>query len=204
MAFTPGQKAMAAASGVAVLATVCAPFAAYAANTANSTVKATVGSTISITSLGTIPTLVLNPGASAVESRQKDTIQVNCNSTNGYTVSLSNTSATISGLVDGGNSIAAGTGTKASPVALSAGQWGYALTGGSPFSASYTAVANETSSADLWAGVPLSGSPITIVDKTGVATNDNTDVWYGAKVDSSQPTSATGYAATVVYTATAK
>lgn len=204
MALTPRQKVAATTLGCAVFAAAWAPLAAYAATTANSTIRATVGSTISITSLGTVPTLVLNPGAGAVESRQKDTITVNCNSTAGYTVTLANTSASESSLVDGANEISAHTGTKVAPTVLANNTWGFALTGGSPFSASYAAVSNETGSTDLWAGVPLSGAPVEIVNKNAIATNDATDVWYGAKVTSAQPMSAVGYAATVVYSATAK
>ncbi len=194
------RKFLVAAVGFVAIAGVAAPLSASAV-TANTTINATVNPAITVASTGTV-TLTLTPGASAVESRASDTVTVNTNDTAGYTLTLADSDATTT-LVSGANNIAAHAGTFAVPTALATNKWGYALAGGS-FSATYTAISNETSSTDKWAGMPATGSPQTLKTTATTASNDTTTVWYGVKVDNTQPSGVgTPYSDQVTYTATA-
>jgi hypothetical protein len=187
--------------GFLAVSAVAAPLSATAASqTANTTINATVNPTITVSTIGTV-SLTLTPGASPVESRASDTVTVNTNNTAGYTLTLADSDATTT-LVSGANSISAHAGTFAVPTVLATNKWGYALAGGN-FTASYTTISNETSSTDKWAGMPATGSPQTIKTTATTATNDTTTVWYGVKVDSTQPSGvSTPYSDQVTYTAT--
>ncbi|QQS21717.1 hypothetical protein IPM09_04335 [Candidatus Saccharibacteria bacterium] len=199
----PIKSALVASAGViAVVGLVVAPTAS--AITQNVTVEATVNSTISMTttSQGTANkvSFSLLPGASAVESSAKDAITINCNSTSGYTLTVQDVDATTT-LVSGAYTIAASSNTVGSPNTLAVNTWGFA-TPGAPFDTTYSAESSSTSATSKWAGMPASGSPFTLKDTSAVATNEVTDIWYAAKVDSSKPTGT--YSDVVVYTATAK
>ncbi len=193
------------ASKLTIAAVALVAFAAVSAPVAsavNTTINATVNPAITVTTSGTV-TLSLTPGASAVESRASDTVTVNTNDTLGYTLTLADGDA-VTNLVSGANTIAAHSGTFAAPTVLGTNKWGFAVAG-APFSTTYTAISNETSSTDLWAGMPASGSPVTLRSTSTTATNDITTVWYAVKVDSTQPSAvATPYTDQVAYTATGK
>jgi len=195
------KRFLVAAVGFVAIAGVAAPLSASAAvNSANTTINATVNAAITVTTSSTIP-ITLTPGAVAVESRASDTVTVNTNNTAGYTLTLADADATTT-LVSGANTITAHAGTFAVPTTLANNKWGYAIAG-APFAATYTAISNETSSVDKWAGMPATGSPVTIKTTATTATNDATTVWYGVKVDNTQPTGvATPYSDQVTYTAT--
>lgn len=194
------RKLLVAAVGFVALAGVAAPLSASAL-TATSTINATVNPTITVASSGTV-TLTLTPGASPVESRASDTVTVNTNDTAGYTLTLADSDA-VTNLASGANTIGAHAGTFAVPTALASNKWGYALAG-APFTASYAAISNEISSVDKWAGMPATSSPQTLKTTAVTATNDTTTVWYGVKVDSTQPSGvSTPYSDQVTYTATA-
>lgn len=200
MAVSSNKFIVAAISALVVTAAVGSPLVASAV-TANTTINATVNPAITVSSTGTV-SLSLTPGALPVESRASDTVTVNTNDTLGYTLTLSDVD-TVTNLVSGTNTIGATANTFAVPNTLAANKWGYALAGGN-FSASYTAISNETGSTDKWAGMPSSASPQTIKSTSATATNDTTTVWYGVRVDNSQPSAvATPYTDQVVYTATA-
>ena len=180
----------------AVLAVAAVPLSASAI-TENTTINATVGSTISISSTSPV-SIALSPGGSAVVSSASDTVTVSTNNSNGYTLTLANFD-TNRNLVSGSNNIAPHAGTPAAPSVLADNTWGYAVAG-APFSGSYTAESNNSASASTWAGVPASGSPVTLKTTSSVASGDVTTVWYGVRVDSSQPTGT--YTDTVTYSAT--
>lgn len=157
---------------------------------------------ISITTSNTI-NIALQPTTSSVYSIQKDSVVVTTNSPLGYSLSLQSNSATSKNLVNGPYSLAASTGTPASPVVLQANTWGYRLDGQASFGAGPTsAVTNAPSSSLTFAGIPLSGSPQQIYSKnteSGVG-GDTINVWYGTRANTSVP--AGTYTQTVVYTAT--
>lgn len=193
------QRIYRVGAAIAVLAVAAVPLTMPAsAITENTVINATIGSTISISNSTDPVSINLTPGGSAVVSSASDVVTVNTNNTTGYTLTLANADATRT-LVSGGNSIAAHSGTLGTPSVLADNTWGYAIAG-SPFSGSYSAENNNTSSSSLWAGVPASGSPDELKETNATATNDQTTVWYGVRVNSSQPNGV--YSDTVTYSAT--
>lgn len=125
---------------------------------------------------------------------------VSTNNTAGYRLTLANSDATTN-LVSGGNTIAAHTGTQASPTALATNRWGYRVVNVGGFGATaYSGESNITSSASTWAGVPATGSANTIKTTASTANLDLTTVWYAVRATSSQPAGV--YTDTVTYTAT--
>lgn len=161
------------ASVFAVAGLVAAPLVPAAdAITANTTVNASVGSTISMTGGSTV-NLALNPGASAVLSSASDAITVSTNSTSGYTLTLADADANLN-LVSGANSIAPTSGTFAAPKAMDTNRWGFALPGGTGFDTTYQAENNATSSTSKWAAI--SASAATLKNTTGTAANDPTTI----------------------------
>ena len=192
-------QAVGAVSAFAVLASPV--LVSAATDTANTTINANVGSTISVSSSSTVA-INLAPGSQPVLSSSSDTVTVNTNNTAGYTLTLANLDTTTA-LESGANTIQAHTGTQAAPTVLTTGRWGYAVQNVGGFGAGVrSAETNNTSSTSTWAGVPSSAAPNTLKDTSSTATNDITTVWYGVRVDSSQPTGT--YTDTVRYTATTK
>lgn len=184
--------------GLAALAVVALPVAVSAASDTDTTViNANIGSTISVSSDSPL-TVNLAPGGSAVVSSAMDTVTVSTNNTTGYYLTLADADANTD-LVSGGNSILAHAGTHAAPTALANNTWGYAVEGGA-FDPSYSVETNSTTSTTKWAGVPASGAAVTLKTTGSTAVDDETEVWYGVRVDASQP--AGTYTDTVTYTAT--
>lgn len=200
MLITKRQQVFGAVAGLSMLALAVVPLAASAV-TANTTINATVGSAITVTSVSPVA-ISLTPTAGGVVSSASDAVTVNTNSTLGYTLTFADSDASAN-LVSGGNNITpVSGGTFASPVVLTNGTWGYRIVGLGGFGGTaYTGETDAGSSTSTWAAVPVSGSPQTIKAPTGVATNDVTTFWYGVKVNSSQPTGV--YTDQVTYTATA-
>lgn len=188
------------AAVVGVFASVLVPAAAFAANqTAGTTINATIGSTISISTSGTV-TLAITPTASGSATSASDTVSVSTNNSTGYNLTLASSSAQVT-LTNGGNSIAASSGTQASPVTLANNTWGYRVDSAGGFGSGPTsAQSNVTSLSNTWAGIPASGSPNTLKTTATTAAADTTVVWYGAKVDTTKPNGT--YSNTVTYTAT--
>ena len=190
------QRLALAASSIAV---AFAPVIASAASSsANTTINATINSVISISTSSTVA-VSLTPTAGGVVSSNSDTVTVNTNNTAGYVLTLADNDATTT-LVSGANTIAAHSGTYASPTALANNTWGYAVAALNNFDGSYSAETNNGSSTSKWAGVPATGSPQTLKTTATTATNDTTTVWYGVKATSAQPNGT--YTDTVTYTAT--
>ena len=173
--------------------------ASAATESANTTINATLGSAISITSSGTV-TINVTPTASGSLSSASDTVTVSTNNTAGYDLTLADSDASTN-LVSGGNNIAAHAGTYASPTALVNNSWGYAVAGGS-FDASYSAETNAASSTSKWAGVPATGSAQNLKSTATTASAEVTTVWYAVKANSTQPSGT--YTDSVTYTATTK
>lgn len=200
MAITMRQRVTSATVAFSVFGLAVTPVVASAASqTANTTINANVGSSISITTVSPV-TISLTPTAGGVVSSASDTVTVNTNNALGYTLTLADAD-TNTNLVSGANNIAAHTGTFASPTALANNTWGYRIVGAGGFGASaYSGETNQASSTSTWAGVASSASPVTIKSTSSTATNDTTTVWYGVNATSSQPNGT--YSDTVTYTAT--
>lgn len=175
-----------------------APFSVYAAtDSQNTTINATLGSTISITTSGTVA-IGVTPVSGGAQSSASDSVSVSTNNSAGYTLTLADSDATTT-LVNGGNTISAHTGTFGAPTALANNSWGYAIAGGS-FDGSYSTLSNVTGSTTKWAGVPATGSPQTLKTTAVTASGDATTVWYSVKADTTKPNGV--YSDTVTYTAT--
>ena len=199
------QRIGALATTVAIFGVVVSPaIASAASNTANTTVNVDVGSSISISTSGTV-SISLTPTSGGVVSSASDTVTVSTNNTLGYNLKLADSDATTD-LTSGGNSFTTSANAMTAAAALANNTWGYAVPtattgiGTNTFDASYSAETNATSSATKWAGVPASGSGVTIKSTASTASGDTTAVWYAAKANTSQPNGT--YTDTVTYTAT--
>ncbi len=196
---TTGLKAMLVTSGLLVGVGII-PVATYAvSNTANTVVNATIASTISITSSGTV-NLGITPVTGGSQTTASDTVGVSTNNSSGYTLSLKDADATLT-LVNGSNTIANSSNTYASPAILANNTWGYRVdsaTIGGFGAGPTTATANQTSNSATFSGIHSTDD---IIKQTTTTTSgDNTLVWYSAKADTSKPNGT--YTDTVTYTAT--
>lgn len=199
MAITVTQRVKVAAWVLVAAAITTAPVTVSAvSSSANTVINATVNSVISITT-DTPVAVSLTPTSGGVVSSSSDTVTVDTNNSAGYTLTLADNDANTN-LVSGGNNIAAHVGTQASPTALANNTWGYAVASVGGFDASYSTETDNASSTSLWAGVPATGSPNTLKTTASTATGDTTTVWYGVRVNTSQPSGV--YTDTVTYTAT--
>lgn len=195
----PNRIKLTAGLVTASLAIVALPLVAYAAtDNKSTTVTATLGSTISMTTSGSVA-LNVTPVTGGSQTSASDTVTVATNNSTGYTLTLADSDATTS-LTKGSDTIAAHTGTQASPSALANNSWGYRVDGIGGFNTGGAVENNVSSSSITYAGVPASGSPNTIKTTASTAAGDTTTVWYAVKADTSKPNGA--YADTVSYTAT--
>jgi hypothetical protein len=187
-----------------VLVAVCAVVgttAVVSALTATTTISSSLGVVISLlTTSGTVNVDVTPSGAGA-QSIQSDTVTVSTNDPAGYTLTLQETSASTD-LVSGSDTIPHSSGSQASPVAMSANTWGYAVAGVGGFNASgYTSTNSAAISGSLkFAAVPDNGSPNTIKTTSSTASSDPTSVWYAVAANTSQASGT--YTNSVTYTAT--
>jgi len=187
-----------AASSMGLLLAVVLPINAEAL-TQSTTITSTIGSTINVfTTSGTV-SLNATPTGSGVQSTASDTVTVSTNNSSGYTLSVAETNAS-SSLVSGSNSIAATSGTFASPTALSANKWGYRVDGlGSFGSGPTSAISNAAIGSLTYAAVPATASPQVLKTTATTATNNTTTVWYSLAVNTSVPSGT--YTNSVTYTA---
>ena len=172
------------------------------ASTTTTTVSSQISAVISVfTSSGTVNIDAI-PTASGVQTIASDTITVSTNDSAGYTLKLAETTGT-STLTSGSNTIAATTGTQASPAAETANHWGYRVDGVGGFGAGPTTSASNAaiSGTIKFAPVPATASPDTLKTTATTASNDTTSVWYGLAVNTTAPTGT--YTNSVTYTATA-
>lgn len=183
-----------------LLGVVALPTVAGAAAT-STTVNSAISSVISVfTSNGTVSVNV-TPTGSGAQTIASDTLTVSTNDSLGYTLQIADTNATTT-LTSGGDTIAASSGTQASPVAQVVNTWGYRIDGVGGFGAGPTSGVNSAAIGSLtFAGVPSSASPNTIKTTATTASNDTTTVWYAVAANTSQPTGT--YSDGVTYTATA-
>jgi hypothetical protein len=168
--------------------------------TTSTTITSTIGSTITLTSNGTV-NLNAIPTGNGVQTIASDTVSVSTNDGSGYTLQLNETNGSTT-LTSGSNTIPATTGTKSSPVAETAESWGYRVDSIGGFgSGPTTSLSNQPIGSLTFAAVPASTSPDTIKTTATTANNDTTNVWYGIAVDTSVPSGT--YTNSVTYTAVA-
>lgn len=197
------------ASGIVFALGVAASpvMAAAATDSDNTVINATIGSTITVATSSPVA-LGLTPTSGAVTSVQTDTVTVNTNNSAGYSLTLKDAD-TAAELNSGTDTIAAHAATTAAPSALADNSWGFAVAnnsggaGAANFDASYTTGDNQTANTNTFAGMPASsGTAVELRNTSTTAVNDFTTVYYGVKVDTTQPTGV--YTDTVTYTATTK
>lgn len=186
-------------SVIVILVLTILPTIAHAATDSdNTTINAILGSTISVSSSGTV-NLNVTPISGGSQTSASDTVSVSTNHSAGYTLTLADSDGTTT-LTKGGDTIAAHTGTQASPSVLANNSWGYRVDSIGGFSTGGAVENNVASSSITYAGVPASGAPNTIKTTATTASGDTTTVWYAVKADTSKPNGT--YSDTVTYTAT--
>ena len=134
---------------------------------------------------------------------QSDVASVQTDDSNGYTLMLAD-SSTDTSLLNGASSIPAGSGTLASPAALTPNSWGWRVDGLGSFGSGHTtAVSNVSPNSTLFAAIKASNVGSDTVSSTSAAANpaEDTTVWYGACADSSVTSGS--YTTGVTYTAVA-
>ncbi len=186
---------------VAIVGLVLVPAAVNAGDT--TTINANVQKTVSLSTSGSPVNLAITATGAGSFTSGSDTVTVSTNSPAGYTLSIKAATTTLG---NGTDTLAASSATAASPSTLLKNTWGYriddatATTGftNSPATTAETNVASLTST--KWAGV--TASDVTLKSTSGVATNDNTVVWFGTGVDTSK--SGGTYTGSVTFTAAAK
>lgn len=172
-----------------------------AQQTANTVINGIISQTISVaTSAGTVNMNVTPTGAGAITTGTHNVI-VNTNSSTGYNLTLS-TSSAANALTKGADSIAASAGTQTTPVALAANTWGYRVDSVAGFGTGSSVISNQASSTMKFAGVPASGSAQNIATSATTANNATTPVYYGINATNAKPSGT--YTNTVVYTAVTK
>lgn len=189
-------------SVIAVTGVVLSPVMASAVSgTGTTTINATIGSVISMTTNSTVA-LPVTPVSGGSATSASDAVSVSTNNALGYTLTLADADATTT-LTSGTNTIPASAGTFAAPGALANNTWGYRVDNVGTFGAGPTsAQVNQAGLSGTWAGVPATGSPHTLKSTSTTATNDITTVWYGVRADTTNPNGV--YADQVTYTATTK
>lgn len=184
-----------------VASIVMVPLSVSAATDSDATVvNVNLGSSISVSTSGTV-TMNVTPAGSGSMSSASDTVTVATNNSTGYALTLANADADTD-LQNGGNAIAADSGTQASPSSsLTNNRWGYRVDGLGGFGAGATSVEDNVENSDYsWAGVPASGSASTIRTTSSESASSVTTVWYGIKADTTNPNGT--YTDTVTYTVT--
>lgn len=162
------------------------------------TVTANIAKVASIATTSGTVTLSITPTSAGSYTSLSDTVTAGTNSTAGYVLQLS---ASPVALTNGANTLAAVSGTPASPSTIGVNQWGYRVDGQQGFTAGpTTADTNAASSSQTkWAGPTATA---TTIKSTSVASaSDSTTVWYEASADLSKPSGS--YTSTVTYTAVA-
>lgn len=155
---------------------------------------------ISISTSGTV-SLGVTPTTSGVYTIASDSVTVGTNASTGYTLTLRDADTSTS-LDNGTNSIAATSGTPASPVPLALNTWGWRIDGLSGFGAGPTTTQNNVASSSLaFAGVAASNQAAQTLRTTATAANpaESVVVWFGVRVDTSKASGT--YTNQVTYTA---
>ncbi|HET7827739.1 MAG TPA: hypothetical protein VFK97_02640 [Candidatus Saccharimonadales bacterium] len=157
---------------------------------------------ISVSSNGSL-SLNITPAAGGKCTIQSDSVSVLTDDTNGYTLTL-NDSSTSTALTNGASTIPASGGTVASPTAIAANTWGYRVDGLGGFgSGPTTSQTNISPNGTLIAGIEASNQTAdTIATHSGAANPAvSTTVWYAVCADTSVPSGS--YSSQAVYTAVA-
>lgn len=132
---------------------------------------------------------------------QNDTVSVLTNNSAGYSVTAT-TSTTNNAMVGSSGSIAASSGSAATPVALTSNTWGYRVDNLSGFGAGPTSAQNSGNVPGVFfSAVPPSNQAGTVIASSLTVANPavQTIVWYGVCADTT--TASGAYAVSITYTA---
>lgn len=132
---------------------------------------------------------------------QSDTVSVLTDSASGYTLTMT-TSTTDNRMAGTAGTIAASSGTAASPLTLAVNSWGYRVDGLSGFGSGPTSSQSSGSTPSVpFAGVPASnGTPTSVAYSSGPANPaQSTTIWYG--ICANATVTAGSYSVSVMYTA---
>lgn len=147
--------------------------------------------------------LDINPTKSGSIAIAKDTITANTNSPAGYKLYVSTDSTTNDIYLDGqesnnveGEKLIATTGTNELPAVLENNSWGFAVAGAGNFDSAYNTT--NPSVASKFAAVPEKDNEQLIHDHSGRATDDETEIYFAAKVDTNITSG--NYITTILYT----
>lgn len=194
------MKARYVSLGVVSLLVAATPvFSASAVDNENTVINASVSSTIAMTATTATVPLTLTPTTSSVQSIASGSTTVNTNSATGYNLKIKDADATLN-LVSGANTITPGSGSQATPAALTDGKWGWAVigAGGASFDISYTVANNTAPTGKKFAGILATDAQFK--STASPASNDVTTLYYSAQVATTQASGT--YTDTITLTAT--
>ena len=157
---------------------------------------------ISLTSNGIISVNVTPSASSPTCSVTSDSVTATTDSSTGYTITMTDSDTSNLMIGPAASTIAAGSGTPASPAVLTTNTWGYRVDSISGFGAGPTAVVTNGSIPSLtFAALPLSSGTPSLIRTTSTADTGSvsTPVWYGVCVNSSL--TGGSYSDSVTYTA---
>lgn len=176
-------KLIAGLGVVAGLGAAMLPLGSYAASEQNVELSVTVGQALSVALSGSTHAISNMAVNTADTNTMKDTVSVTCNSPQGYSLKLANTTADTALKTTDGKSIPAL--AAEGPLNPGTSAWGVQIDGTGNFKP-----------------VPANTSPMEIKTKNNAVTNDATQVVYGVSV---APEQAPGeYKASLKYTVVAK
>jgi len=170
----------------------------YAVNAAGNGVAAsTTGrpAFVTLTMPSVDPTISVMPNSAAAFSSVSYAPSVETNI--GYQMTLS-TSSAATALTSGANTIAASTGTLATPATLAADSWGYRIDGWDNFgNGPTTGSSNVSTLPNTWAGVRPLNNADTIASGTAT-TGQAVTIWFGLGASTTKPSGT--YTQTLVFT----
>lgn len=187
--------------GVAIALFATSGVAIAASDNENTTINVSVGSTISMTTTGTVNLAATPVSGASKQAIDFDSVKVSTNNSSGYNLKIKDSDATLTLNKVGGGTIANSSATPASPSALSDNTWGWRVDSSSigSFGAGPTSTySNGSTTSDKFA--TISTSDYTIKTTSTTASDDETKVFYSIRVNTSTPSGV--YTDIVTYTAT--
>ena len=157
---------------------------------------------LSLTSSSTVG-LDVTPSGAGKCTVHSDSVTATTDNTTGFSLTAT-TSTTNTNMVSGANTIAASSGTPASPITLINNTWGYRVDSaiiGTFGTGPTSGQDSQDAPAVTFAGMPASnGTPATLRNYTTTASAGiSTPVWYGICASTSKPTG--NYTVDILYTA---
>ena len=148
----------------------------------------------------TTVSLPITPSPAGACTTASDTVSVSTSSSTGYSLYLSDADNETALVKSGPDKLMASSGTRSTPVAMTANTWGYRIDSDNFGAGPTSAVNSQPISPALYAGIQPSTNPVVLISpNTLQPAPSNTSVWYSACADSSS--AAGNYSGVVQYTA---